>query len=322
MPIAVAPADERATAELASSRRVSLGAVTVHVWDAGLECDVAKTLAFADTLAAFRQERHAEQDIWIFVPDSANHAAEPPHAGAGHVAVPHAFLWEQTRQILLAWERLTERRAAELMDVPLKVVRAWAARPARVARLAEIAFAANSPASEGHRVARLAEIAFAANSPASEGHLSFRWIVSHEMHAAEALSGDRVSFDHVSIHVTPEEEARVLEALSEVVGLIALTRPASIATSGRWLQCGVARLHLSSRDARPEESGFPGTAPNHIALRVRSVDEVEQGLSKRGIATARGGSLGHQLWWRLLSGTTIEFQQDDSFREDEIRVLA
>jgi hypothetical protein len=302
MPIAVAPADERATAELASSRRVSLGAVTVHVWDAGLECDVAKTLAFADTLAAFRQERHAEQDIWIFVPDSANHAAEPPHAGAGHVAVPHAFLWEQTRQILLAWERLTERRAAELMDVPLKVVRAWAARPARVARLAEIAFAANSPA--------------------SEGHLSFRWIVSHEMHAAEALSGDRVSFDHVSIHVTPEEEARVLEALSEVVGLIALTRPASIATSGRWLQCGVARLHLSSRDARPEESGFPGTAPNHIALRVRSVDEVEQGLSKRGIATARGGSLGHQLWWRLLSGTTIEFQQDDSFREDEIRELA
>jgi hypothetical protein len=298
-PIAVKPAARGAASELAG-RSVSAGAVNVRTWDAGLELDPVKTLAVAETLATFRRERDAPQDVWILVPASAGRAAEPPDAGAGNIAVPHVFVWEPTQQILLAWERLTESRAVELMEAPLEVLLAWAACP--------------------RRVTRLAEIAFAADSPASEGHLSFRWIVSHEIQAAQALSADRVSFDHVSVHVAPEEEEDVAETLSEVVGLIALTRPASIATPGRWLQCGAVRVHLSSREARPQESGFPGTAPNHIALRVRSIDEIEHGLNERGIVTVRKGSLGHQLWWRLLSGTTIEFQQADSFEESEIRV--
>jgi hypothetical protein len=299
-PITVVAAGRREVAEFVAGGRITVGATTIHAWDAGLDWDPAKTLAFAETLATLRRGRGLEQDTWIFVPESINQASETPEASVGNIAVPHVFLWEPTRQILLAWERLAESRAVEVMGAPIDVLRAWGASPERVRRLAEIALAP-------------AEV--------PEGHLSLRWIVSHELQAAEALSADRVSFEHVSIHVAPQEEEQVAATLTELVGLVALTRPAPITTPGRWLQCGSMRVHLNRREARAYEPGFPGAAPNHIALRVSSVDAIERGLDQRGIPTARGGSLGHQLWWRLLSGTTIEFQQADSFTDGDLHLL-
>jgi hypothetical protein len=304
MPISVGPARVSGVEEFARTRRASLDSITLRAWAPSLELDPAKTLAFAEILAPFRRERGDGEDIWLIVADTAAQTVSPlsqPGTGGHDIAVPHVFLWRETQQILLAWERLPEGRAVDLMGASLEVLRAWAAHPKRVVRLAQIAAAA--------------PIA----SP--EGHLSFRWIVTHELRAAEALSAYRASFDHVSLRVTAEEEKLVAEVLTDLVGLIAVTRPSSIATPGMWLQCGAVRLHLSSRRARHEEMGFPGTAPNHIALRVHSVEDIQHVLEERGIATVRQGSLTNQLWWRLQSGTTIEFQQTDSAPESKVHVL-
>jgi hypothetical protein len=303
-PIGVGPARVSAVEEFARTRRASLDSITLRAWAPSPELDSAKTLAFAEVLASFRRERGNGEDIWLTVTDPAAQTASqpsPPDTGRHEIAVPHVFLWRETQQILLAWERLPEGRAVDLMGAPLEVLRAWAAHPRRVVRLAQIA--AGAPLA----------------SP--QGHLSFRWIVTHELRAAEVLSAYRASFDHVSLRVTVEEEKLVAEVLTDLVGLIAVTRPSSIATPGLWLQCGAVRLHLSSRQARREEMGFPGTAPNHVALRVHSVEDIRRALEERGIATVLQGSLANQLWWRLQSGTTIEFQQADSAPESKVHVL-
>jgi hypothetical protein len=154
---------------------------------------------------------------------------------------------------------------------------------------------------------RLLELAAAEPEPVA-GHLSLRWLLSHQELAAQRLTTDLIELEHVSLHVSHEEEDAVVDALVDALGMVEIPRPASISVPGRWLQAGSARVHLNSRAARQEEAGFPGTAPNHVCLAVADVHACECALQRAGLDTRRVGSLGTQVWMRLRSGTVIELQ--------------
>jgi hypothetical protein len=293
-PLAIGSGSAGAPAGSAAPRDFDCCGIAVHIWDAGIAIDVEKTLAFAEVLAASRHRRGALADLTVLVPAGS----ERPTAGSGWIAVPHVFVWEPTCTAALAWELLEDTHATQLMGAPIGRMRFWAERSERLIGLA-----------------RLAPLS---GQQSSSQHLSFRWILAHEEAAAQVLSGYSAAVDHVSLHVSVEEQALVVDVLTNVVGLLAVDRPASIATPGCWLQCGTVRLHLNSRETRGSESSFPGTAPNHLCFRVRSVEEIEQDLAERGISTARAGSLRHQLWWQLSGGTTFEFQQQDSIPDTKI----
>lgn len=279
----------RSAAEVDEFRQSGLAVIRdirIHLWDAAPDIDIAKTLSLAHALAEARIQRGATDEIRLAVPTDRCHGTEDSR----WLMVPHVFLWEPTGQVTLGWERLEPVQAETLMGAPIDAIRTWT--------------------DGAHRLIELATIS-ARHDSESAGHLSVRWVLGNEAAAAEALSASKVSLDHVSLHTDPAEEALLAEVLTGV-GLVEIKRPASIDAPGRWLQCGNVRIHLNSRSEQVGESTFPGTAPNHVCLRVPDIAEVERSLGARGIPTLRAGTLRHQLWWRLAGGTTIEFQQRDS----------
>lgn len=293
-PLAIGPGSSGALAGSSASCDFDHCGIAVHIWEAGITADVEKTLAFGEMLAASRHRRGTLADLTILVPAGP----ERPTAGSGWIAIPHVFIWEPTGAATLAWELLEDTHATQLMGTPIGRMRYWAER--------------------SERLIGLAQLALSGGRQSSSQHLSFRWILAHEEAAAQVLSGYSAAVDHVSLHVSAGEQALVVEVLTNVLGLLAIDRPASIATPGCWLQCGPVRLHLNSRKARGSEPSFPGTAPNHLCFRVRSVEQIERELAERGISTVRAGSLRHQLWWQLSGGTTFEFQQQDSVPDRKI----
>lgn len=254
--------------------------------------DTVRAQTFGAVLARSRAERgllDLDQPLEIFATaDSSRSTPTPP---AEHVWVPHMFCWQKPAEAALAWELCDENAVEARLGRRLEDVVRWAARPNLLLRLA--ALAADRPA-------------YDVQSP--DQHLSFRWLLAHQEEVAELLSGSVVALEHVSLHVTADEEARVIQALTGALGLVEIPRPAGIAIPGCWLQAGHCRVHLNSRTGYEREQGFPGTAPNHICFAVADLTAAEQAVKAAGFATRRAGSLGDQVWFRLASGSAVELQ--------------
>jgi hypothetical protein len=249
---------------------------------------VARAGAFGRLLADARAARGLlDGPLALFA--ATDPLTPPPAATAGRTWIPHVFCWERSDAPALAWELCEQERVEALLEAPPAAVARWAARPDLLLRLAALAPDADALSPDGQ-------------------HLSLRWVLAHEEAVAELLSGMTVALDHVSLHVAPGEEERVVRALTEALGLVEIPRPASIRVPGRWLQAGATRVHLNSRGARPDEAGFPGTAPNHVCFAVENLDLAERRLAALGFETRRAGSLGAQAWLRLEGGTVIELQ--------------
>jgi catechol 2,3-dioxygenase-like lactoylglutathione lyase family enzyme len=251
-------------------------------------CDTKRAQAFGTALVAAREARGLLcGPVFIFA------AAEPePPAGMsepGTLWVPHIYRWRRDGESGIAWELQEENQVGSTLDAEPSDVRRWAARPGQLLRLAELA----GPNTEG----------------GTSDHLSMRWVLANEAAAAAALSTEHIALEHVSLHVSPEEESRVAAALVDGLGMIEIARPPSIKTPGRWLQAGLTKVHLSSRDTRPAEPGFPGTAPNHVCFAVTDFEAAVIAVERAGFPIVRAGSLGSQAWFRLATGTTIELQQ-------------
>lgn len=206
--------------------------------------------------------------------------------------VPHVYCWEREDAPALAWELLGHAQIESTFHAPLAALRRWAEQPQKLLALGT-AHAAGPP-------------------DQATGHLSLRWVLLNETLAAAAGSAELVTLEHVSVHVSAEEEYRLVAALVDGLGAMEVTRPAAIEAAGRWLQAGPVRLHLNSRDPAPDEPTFPGTAPNHICFAVADLDTAVAAVERSGFAIVRAGSLGAQAWFRLSTGTTIELQQKPS----------
>ncbi len=217
----------------------------------------------------------------------------PPVEGEAELAIPHVLAWGDPAEAALIWERIERSEVARLLDASPETAARWASQPELLLRLAELSLSARSPISP----------------VPGEAHLSFRWVLTHEADVASLLSGRDVVLDHVSLHLGESEAQELVRILTTCVGLIEIERPASIPTPGYWLACGDARLHLSTRERRPDETGFPGTAPNHLCFAVTDLDAVRLALDTAGVTTAQAGSLGNQLWMKTSEGTVVEFQR-------------
>lgn len=251
-------------------------------------CDRDRTHAFGAALADARTARGLlDGPVRVLATSAATDAI--PAAIDRAQWIPHVYAWEQLNSPAIAWELVAESRIPDILGTDAAAVQRWSQRPALLLQLAAIAARQDAP-SDG-------------------AHLSLRWILSHETNAAAALSGEQVTLEHVSIHVTAAEEQRLVGALVDGLGLVEVPRPPQIATPGRWLQAGAARIHLSTRAPRPHEPGFPATAPNHICLAVADLDRAVAAFEAAGLLVTRAGSLGSQAWLRLSSGTSIELQQ-------------
>jgi len=243
---------------------------------------------FRAFLTSARQSRGLPEPLTILFPDYLS--KPPPPAPLEKTWIPHLVLWEEEQVVLLLWELI---RLAALQSVlgtePHDVIR-WADRRDLLLRLGELAL--DGP--DGRQ---------------ADGHLSFRWLMAHQDEAARVLAAESVDLEHVSIHVAPEDEADVVRILTQGLGMVEIPRPGTIPTPGRWLQTGNARVHLSSREARPDEEGFPGTAPNHVCFAVEDIFATELELARLGVPTKHAGSLSTpQIWIRLRGGTAIELQ--------------
>jgi hypothetical protein len=272
---------------LVVAERSSASRVTVVATGADSN-NVQRALAFGSVLSAARAERSLPSEgIEIFAPEPA--LTPPPSARLGELWVPHVFCWRELDCPALAWERCQEAQVPVIFEAKGEDIARWARRPDALLEL--IGMAVSAPTDD-----------------TAPGHLSMRWILAHELHVAELLTAARVRVEHVSLHVEPREVEALVSALADALGMIEIGRPSSITVPGRWLQAGPTRVHLNSRPARPNESGFPGTAPNHICFAVADLDKSERALQAAGFVTTRAGSLGSQTWLRLSSGTVIELQ--------------
>jgi hypothetical protein len=250
-------------------------------------CDFARAGAFGAALAESRERRGLlVGPVTAFASESP--LGLPPPAPEGRSWVPHVYCWREPVSVSLAWEQLAPERLGPIFESSLERVQWWAERPALLLTLAKLA-------ADSRQV------------PAA-GHLSLRWVLANEHAALATLSAASVELEHVSVWVTPAEEARLVDLL-ERIGLIEVPRPASLSVPGCWLQAGATRVHLNSRESRSHEPGFPGTAPNHICFAVADLPGAVAAAENAGFATARVGSLGAQVWFRLQSGTVIEPQQ-------------
>lgn len=248
------------------------------------DVDVAR--AFGAVLVEARATRGlSPSEIALLVPD------DPFRPVAGRegddVWLPHLFSVDTPSEPMIAWELTSRTLASEILGPSASDAERWGRCPAQLVRLLELAAREREPA---------------------EGHLSLRWLLAHQEFAARLLTEGQVEIDHVSLHVAADEEDMLVDALVAALGMVEIPRPPSISVPGRWLQTGSSRLHLNSRNPRPDEPGFPGTAPNHLCLRVADLDACERELERTGLETRRAGSLGQQLWVRLASGTAIELQ--------------
>jgi hypothetical protein len=251
-------------------------------------CDPSRALAFGIQLADAREQRGLlDQPVRVFASRAAMQPPLPP--SREDIWAPHLYQREDGRGVL-AWELIERQLVPMALAAEPAAVELWARRPEALLRLIELAPRGQAPA--GH-------------------HLSLRWILANETVAAAALSERSVSLEHVSVHVSPCEEAALYSALVDGLGLVPVARPQGIRTPGSWLQAGGVRVHLNSREPRAGERGFPGTAPNHICFAVADVDTSASSLERAGFKVVRAGSLDAQAWFRLASGTTIELQPLD-----------
>jgi hypothetical protein len=249
-------------------------------------CVPQRAGAFGAVLVAARQRRGLPTPVTVF-------AAEDPLApddapGGGLLWVPHLYRWCAGGEPGIAWELCREEDVAAALDASVAQVRRWGLAVDQLLRLARLAGARS-------------------DAPTSD-YLSMRWILSHEREAAAALCDGLVQLEHLSLHVTVEEQERLVAALVEGLGLVEVSRPATITVPGRWLQAGDVRIHLNSRTARADEPAFPGTAPNHVCFAVLDFEAAIAAVEAAGFDVVRAGSLGDQAWWRLASGTTVELQ--------------
>jgi catechol 2,3-dioxygenase-like lactoylglutathione lyase family enzyme len=271
----------------------------VKVWPDG-RCLAARAQAFGSILAASRERRGIPvHTLTIYSAQTPEPPNDQPQPGA--LWAPHIYRWDPDGEAALAWELGREPELEDALGAGADAIRRWASRPERLLDLAALA----GPAAGGDQAHDGDE---RAQNEQQQGHLSLRWILANERAAAAALSSAQVGIEHVSLHVDPHEEARLVRALVDGLGLVEVARPASITTPGRWLQAGATRVHLNSRTARTEETGFPGTAPNHICFAVADPQAAAAAVQAAGFSIVRQGSLGNQTWWRLSSGTTIELQ--------------
>lgn len=278
-PLVVAPSD------VSAERRADLEVIL------GDGADRVRAEAFGAVLARSRAARSVLEDrLQIFAADDVT--IPPPVAEEGKIWVPHVFFWEPSERPALAWELCDQNGVEGRLGYPLDAVARWAARPQLLLRLLSMAAAGDRSQATGE----------------PDEHLSFRWVLSHEDAAAQMLCSEVVCIDHVSIHLSADDEDRVARLLCDGLGLVEIPRPASITVPGRWLQAGNCRIHLNSRAQRRGEPTFPGTAPNHVCFAVGNLDVAERAVRQAGFQIRRAGSLGHQLWFQLPGDTVIELQ--------------
>ncbi len=242
--------------------------------------------AFGAVLAAARQRRDLPTLVTVF---AAEDPLPPDDAlGEGLLWVPHLYRWFPGGEPAIAWELCPEEYVPAALDASAQQVRRWGSAPDRLLQLARLA--SDRP------------------DASTSDYLSMRWILSHEREAAAALCDGLVQLEHVSLHVTVEEQERLVAALVEGLGLVEVGRPPTITVPGRWFQAGDVRIHLNSRPVRQDEPTFPGTAPNHVCFAVLNLERAVSAVEAAGFDVVWAGSLGDQAWWRLASGTTLELQ--------------
>jgi hypothetical protein len=216
----------------------------------------------------------------------------PPPSPEEQVWVPHIFCWLKMDAVALTWELVPLTCLESLFGGSLEDVIRWARRPDLLLRLARLA----------------------SRGQTSGEHLSFRWLIANQERAALALAAEKVTVEHISLHVEAEAMDRVVELLTTAVGLVEIPRPSTITIPGRWLQAGNSRVHLNSREACDDEVGFPGPRPNHLCFAVANPAEVERALAAQGVATEQAGSLAErQIWFRLPGGCVVELQPSASY---------
>lgn len=243
------------------------------------------TLAFGAILLASRTERGWTAPLILHGGDTR------PAPVAGGIWIPHVCCAGESRQPTLVWELSSKSGVEEKLGATFAAAERWARQPGAILEIASRAGLRNGVVEEGD----------------TRIHLSLRWILANQDVAAEVATTARVAIDHVSLHVSPDEEDAVVRLLVDALGLAEIPRPAKIRVSGRWLQAGQSRIHLNSRSVNPGEADFPGPRPNHICFCVPDLDAAEAALKAAGVATRRAGSLGQQLWFRL-AGASIELQ--------------
>jgi hypothetical protein len=264
------------------------------VLSAGSVSAVTRARAFGSNLAAARRSRGVlEKPPEIFGGDDEGRPAEPGFW------VPHIYAWEDPERVSISWERCSEDEVENLFDAPGEAINRWAARSTELVRLGRL----------GPR----------AKPGGPPPYLSTRWILRHEVEVASLLAADSIALDHVSLHVSSEDEAVALSLLCEALGLIEVERPPQITVPGHWLVAGNGRVHLNSRDRHADEDGFPGTAPNHVCFVVANVAAVETAIRSLGFETKRAGSLQEQVWFRLPGGTVIELQPMAGYNRNQSR---
>ena len=245
-------------------------------------CDRQRARAFGALLAEVRRARDLDATgLRVFVSDG--HPATAPPELPGVAWAPHLVAWAPAGDAGLAWEADTLERLTAALDAPAKAIAVWAEQPAALLRIAAAAPAVGP----------------------GDPYLSLRWLLAHPREAVVAATA-HVAFDHVSVHVTPEEMTRVRAVLREALGLVEVPRPGSIEIPGHWLAAGLVRVHLNARGEVAQAA--QGTAPNHICFSVEDLGAAQTAVEAHGFACERAGSLNGQVWFRLDSGTVIELQ--------------
>lgn len=245
-------------------------------------CNRRRAQAFGALLLDVRRTRGFDPiSLRIFVSDGDPASAPPCLPGV--VWAPHIVAWAPAGDSGLAWEADTPERLSAALDAPADHIAMWADQPAALLRIASRAPVVST----------------------SGPYLSLRWLLAH-LEEAVAAATPQVAFDHVSLHATPEETARVRALLRDALGLVEVPRPSNISIPGHWLAAGPVRVHLNARAGVATTA--QGTAPNHICFGVEDLDAAQSAVEAHGFACQRAGSLDRQLWFRLDSGTVIELQ--------------
>jgi hypothetical protein len=205
-------------------------------------------------------------------------------ATASEILVPH-IACSLDAVSLIIWEQTDPQAATRAIEAPAEAIERWALRPRDLLRLAE----------------------FATDQPDASGtHLSLRWVLGNEHRVAQLLS--EASVDHVSLHFSDEEAAKFADLLRSGLGLLEVSRPASIPTPGRWFASSTSMIHVSTRTTE-DAVRARGSAPNHVCVTVRRSARIIDYLESAGIPYETGGSLSvAQIWIRWQSGHALEIQ--------------
>ena len=118
-----------------------------------------------------------------------------------------------------------------------------------------------------------------------------------------------LAIHHVSLLVENTEKA--LEFYTEVLGLSVIPDRPELGFPGAWLQIGGQQIHLLELQNPDPVTGRPehGGRDRHLAMSVADLSELEQRLSKKGIAYTLSKSGRRALFCRDYDGNTMELIQ-------------